>query len=90
MGMIVVHHNVKDFTAWMTIYDKHAEARKAAGLSRDHVLQAMDDPNAVTVVLDFANFDKAKAFAASTDLKDAMKLAGVVGKPTIHILRKVT
>jgi hypothetical protein len=90
MGMIVVHHRVENFSSWKQGYDKHAGMRKAAGLSHDHVLQAMDDPNMVTVVLDFADFAKAKAFAASADLKAAMKAAGVVGKPDIHILKKIT
>jgi hypothetical protein len=90
MGMVVIHHKVKDFASWKPIYDKHAGARKAAGLTKDHVLQAMDDPNSVTVVMDFSDVSKAKAFAASADLKAAMKLAGVVGAPAIHILKKVT
>jgi heme-degrading monooxygenase HmoA len=90
MGMLVIHHQVKDFSSWKQAYDKHADARKAAGLTRDHVLQSVDDRNAVTVVLDFADLSKAKAFAASADLKAAMKSAGVVGTPVIHILKKVT
>jgi hypothetical protein len=90
MGMVVIHHKVKDFAAWKPAYDKHAAARKAAGLSKDHVLRSVDDPNAVTVVLDFSDVGKAKAFAASADLKAAMTSAGVVGKPDIHILSKVT
>jgi heme-degrading monooxygenase HmoA len=90
MGMIVVHHKVQDFKTWKTGYDKHAPARKAAGLNHDHVLQAVDDPNMVTIVMDFADLAKAKAFAASDDLKAAMKHAGVVGAPTIHLLKKIT
>ena len=90
MGMIVAHHHVKDFAAWKLVYDKHAADRKAAGLTKDHVLQSVDDPNAITIVMDFSNFTRAKAFAASADLKAAMRLAGVVGKPDIHILNKVT
>jgi hypothetical protein len=41
MGMLVVHHKVKNFAAWKPVYDKHAAARKAAGLtllSRDRTL----------------------------------------------------
>jgi hypothetical protein len=90
MGMIVVHHKVHDFSAWKSGYDKHAAVRKAAGLTRDHVLQSVDDPTMVTVVLDFGDLAKAKAFAASADLKAAMKAAGVVGAPSIHILKKIT
>ena len=33
MGMVVIHHKVKDFASWKPIYDKHAGARKAAGLT---------------------------------------------------------
>jgi hypothetical protein len=90
MGMVIVHHKVEDFAAWKKVYDGHAPARKAAGLSRDHVLQAVDDPEMVTVVLDFADLGKAKAFAGSDDLKSAMKHAGVVGTPSIHLLKKIT
>jgi hypothetical protein len=90
MGMIVVHHQVRDFASWKTVYDMHAGARKAAGLTRDHVLQSVEDPNSVTVVLDFSDLGKAKAFAASADLKAAMQSAGVLGTPSVHILKKVT
>ena len=90
MGMIVVHHKVKDFAAWKEGFDQHAAVRKAAGLTKAHVLQAVDDPNAVTVLLDFADAAKVKAFAASDELKARMKSLGVIGKPEIHILNKVT
>lgn len=90
MGMLVVHHKVQDFSVWKPAYDKHAPARSAAGLTKDHVLQSVDDPNMVTIVMDFSDVGKAKAFAASDDLKAAMKGAGVVGAPTIHVLKKVT
>ena len=90
MGMIVVHHKVKDFAAWKLSFDGHAPVRKAAGLSKAHVLQAVDDPNAVTVLLDFTDASKAKAFGASDELKARMKSAGVIGKPEIRILNKVT
>ncbi len=90
MGMLVIHHRVKDFAAWKPIYDRHASTRKAAGLTKDHVLQSVDDPNDVTIIMDFADLARAKAFGASDDLKARMKAAGVVGKPEILILKKVT
>lgn len=90
MGMIIVHHTVKDYATWKPGYDAHAGARKAAGLNHDHVLQAVDNPNAVTIVMDFSDFATAKKFAESEDLKTAMKAAGVVGVPAIHLLKKVT
>jgi uncharacterized protein (DUF1330 family) len=90
MGMVIVHHTVKDYATWKPAYDKHAGARKAAGLNHDHVLQAVDNPNAVTIVMDFSDVGAAKKFVESEDLKTAMKSAGVVGAPTIHLLKKMT
>jgi hypothetical protein len=40
--------------------------------------------------MDFMDVSRAKAFAASSNLKTVMKAAGVVGAPVIHILKKVT
>jgi quinol monooxygenase YgiN len=90
MGMLVIHHKVKDFAAWKPLYDKHEGIRTAAGLTKAHVLQSVDDPNDVTVVMDFSDATKAKAFSASPNLKEVMKTAGVLGTPAIHILKKVT
>jgi hypothetical protein len=90
MGMVIVHHTVKDYATWKPGYDHHKSARTAAGLNHDHVLQAVDNPNAVTIVMDFSDFAAAKKFAESEDLKSAMKAAGVVGVPAIHLLKKAT
>jgi len=90
MGMVIVHHDVKDYAAWKPAYDKHKSVRTAAGLTHDHVLQAVDNPNAVTIVMDFSDFGAAKKFAESEDLKAVMKAAGVVSAPAIHLLKKVT
>lgn len=88
MGVLIIHHRVKDFAAWKPLYDKHAGARKAAGLTKDHVFRGVDDPNMVTIVMEFSDLAKAKAFGASDDLQHAMKAAGVVGKPEIHMMNR--
>ena len=47
----------------------------------------VDDGNDVTAWHDFNNLEAAKAFANSTELKTAMKDAGVIGAPTVLITR---
>jgi hypothetical protein len=89
VGVLIIHHKVKDFDAWKPHYEKHAPARKAAGLTKDHVFRAVADPNMVTVVMEFSDLGKAKAFGASADLATAMKAAGVLGKPEIHMMNRV-
>ena len=48
---------------WKPDYDKHAGARKVVGLNHDHVLQAVENPNAVTMVMDISDFANAKTFS---------------------------
>ena len=48
----------------------------------------VDDGNDVTAWHDFNNLELAKAFANSTQLKSAMKGAGVIGAPTVWITRR--
>ncbi len=74
---------VADYAQWRPVFDEHRGAREAAGLTRCKVQQGADDPNLVSLSCDAADLRKAKDFAASADLKEAMKKAGVTGEPTI-------
>jgi hypothetical protein len=86
MGMLVVHHRVQDYDAWRPVFDNHVRAQLAAGLTHPRVLRSADDPNAITVIFDDMDTGKAKAFAASKELKETMMRAGVVGTPEVHFL----
>jgi hypothetical protein len=88
MGALIIHHKVQDFDAWKPHYDRHAPARKTAGLTKDHLFRAVADPNMVTIVMEFSDLGKAKAFAGSADLAQAMNAAGVLGAPEIHIMNR--
>jgi len=78
-----IRHQVADYAKWRPVFDEHRGAREAAGLTRCKVQQGADDPNTVALSCDAADLQKAKDFAASADLKEAMKKAGVTGEPTI-------
>jgi len=88
MGVLIIHHKVADFTTWKPVYDGHDAIRKGAGLTKGHVFRGVSDPNMVTIILEFADRAKAEAFSASDNLKNAMKAAGVVGKPEIHMMTR--
>ena len=80
---MTIRHQVADYAQWRPVFDEHRGAREAAGLTRCKVQQGADDPNLVSLSCDAADLRKAKDFAASADLKEAMKKAGVTGEPTI-------
>lgn len=69
-------------------YDSYAKEQKKGGVFFQAVYQAAENPNDVTVIHDFHSLEKAKAFAASPDLKATMEKLGVKGEPLFWITTK--
>jgi quinol monooxygenase YgiN len=78
-----VRHEVSDYAAWRKTYDAFDATRRKMGVTAQAVYQSTDNPNDVTAYHDFKNVERAKAFAASAELKSAMQKAGVKGAPQI-------
>ena len=86
MGLMIIHHKVKDFAAWKPIYDAHELKRIDAGLSNGRVFQSVDDANDLVILFDMADAQRARDFAASEDMRTTMAGGGVLGPPTLHFL----
>lgn len=80
---VIVSHPVADFDEWKRGFDEHESVRKDAGFLGHHINRGEDDPNHVTVYVAVSDVDKAKAFAASDELKAAMQEAGVTAPPEV-------
>ncbi len=87
MNYILIRHKVADFAKWKPVYDGHASARASAGLKEEHLLRNIDNPNEVILLFSAEDLNKAKAFAASPDLRERMQTAGVSDKPDIYFLK---
>jgi hypothetical protein len=87
--LLVIHTSVADYAKWRPVYDAHQPMREAAGLTNCSVRSTTDNPNDVFVACDMADVAKAKAFTRSKSLADAMRKAGVVGKPVFYFLGAV-
>lgn len=83
MATMFVRHTVSDYKNWRKVYDEFASVQKAKGVTAESVYRAADNPNDVTVIHEFASVEAARSFAQSSELKNAMRNAGVVGAPTI-------
>ena len=83
-----VRHEVTDYAAWRKVYNDFDATRRKLGVIAQAVYRSVDNPNDVTVTHDFKSADKAKTFAASSELKSAMEKAGVKGAPQIWITTK--
>ena len=88
MAFMLIRHKVKDFKTWKTGYDAHQAKRTEAGLTEKYVLRGADDDNEVVILFEAQDLNRAKAFAASADLREKMQEVGVVDKPDIYFLNK--
>ena len=90
MGMMIIRHKVRDYGQWRPIFDEHLEMQRAAGLFNPRVYHSADsNKSEIVVVFDTEDTKKAKDFAASADLKEAMIKAGVLDTPTIYFLESI-
>lgn len=81
---VIVTHKVKDFDAWVKVYDGEGKEKRASQGMVDVLLaRGIDDPNLVHIVFDVTDRAKAKAAIFSDEKKKLMMSAGVMGVPTI-------
>jgi len=86
MVTLFVHHKVKDYAAWRKIFDDLTAMRTGYGCAGQKVFQSPSDPNEITILTEWKNVDQAKTYAASNDLKEGMKNAGVTSQPDVMFL----
>ena len=86
MTHILIRHKVAEFAKWKSAYDAHLAARKEAGLTEKSLLRSIDNPNEVVLLFQAEDLKRAKAFSESSNLREAMQKAGVIGKPDILFL----
>lgn len=82
---VVVNHKVKDFDAWLKVYDGEGTAKRASdGMVDIALARGIDDPNMVHLAFAVTDMAKAKAAITSDSKKKLMESAGVLGKPDIR------
>ncbi len=81
---VLIIQKVADYDKWFPGYEAHDSARVASGLHNFVIGRGTKDKNTVLVALRMDDTAKAKQFGSSPGLMEAMKKAGVIGKPTIR------
>lgn len=85
-----VGHKVKDFDAWLKVYDKEGkETRSSNGLIDRAIAREIDDPNTIFLTFAVSDMTKAKARLSSPELKKIMTDAGVISEPVIDFYTSV-
>jgi hypothetical protein len=86
--LLIVRHRVRDFDAWKPVFDEHQPLREQHGGRRHWVYRSLDDPNDLTVSVEFASRDQAERFVAHPSLREAMSRAGVEGTPDFSFVEE--
>ena len=86
---VVVSHKVKDYDAWLKVYDSEGTAaRLNDGMVDVVIARGIEDPNMVHLVFDIKDMAKAKAAMMSDAKKKLMESAGVIGAPTMEFFNE--
>lgn len=81
---VEIEHKVKDFDAWVKVFDREGPSTRASNGLQDLALaRGLEDPNLVHIVFEVTDMEKAKKRMADPALKKLMEEAGVIGAPTI-------
>jgi hypothetical protein len=82
---VTITHKVKDFDAWLKVFDAEGTATRATyGLVDVALACGIDDPNLVHIVFDINDMTKAKNRMSDPALQKLMMDAGVEGEPKIE------
>ena len=83
-------HKVKDFGAWLKVFDNEGSATRAGyGMVDKGLARGADDSTMVYILFVVTDTAKAMARGSSPELKKIMTDAGVVGAPKIKMFKEL-
>lgn len=84
MVYINLRLNVADYAKWRFGFDANESNRRSAGSTGvNQFYQDVENPNNVTLVLEWDEADRAQAFLNDPRTKETMDEAGVTGRPMV-------
>ncbi len=89
MPSLFIRCHVADYLAWRAVFDEYEPTRLANGSQGGWLFRNADDPDEVLLLLAWDDLERARLFADSDDLREAMARAGVTDRPDIWFLEDV-
>ena len=86
MPSLLIRHKVKAYDTWKAAFDEHEPTRRANGSQGGRIFRGADDPPEVLILLTWDDFERARLFADSDDLREAMEQAGLTDRPDVWVL----
>jgi hypothetical protein len=89
MLKMMMRLSVEEYAKWKPVFDGLTKTRIAYGSKGGHLFHSANNPNEITILFDWEDIKKAKDYAQSDVLKEAMLKAGVIGKPEASFLEEI-
>jgi uncharacterized protein (DUF1330 family) len=87
MAYVLIEHRVGDYETFKDVYLDDAERRKRAGSKGGKVYRSAAHPSDIIIVLEWESAERAREFAASPELFEAMHWStSNVDKPRVVVL----
>ena len=85
MVYVTMRMTVADYAKFRVVFEENKSWRRAAGSTgNNQVYQDAADPNTVTLVLEWDNAERPRAFLDNPELRERQKNAGIVGAPAVR------
>ena len=80
---MMITHEIEEYNHWKKIFDQHEPERRDAGLELIGLGRSIINAKIISVMSAFDDMDAAQIFAASDELRNAMKESGVISDPIL-------
>ena len=89
MVYVTLRINVEDYDKWRSGFDGREDFRRGHGhTGNKHIFRDVQNPNAITLIMEWENGEKAQAFLDDPMLKQVMQTIGVVGVPVVRAVQE--
>ena len=88
MPCLLIRHKVQDYSVWKAVFDEQADVRRANGSQGGRLFRSTESSE-VLMLLEWDDLERARLFADSDDLREAMARAGVTDRADIWFLEDV-
>ena len=89
MIQVLVHHQIRDYRNWRSVFDAALDFRHDGGECSCRIFRKTGDPNDLTLLFEWDDLDRAKRYMNSEELRTKMQQAGVIGTPDIQYLAEM-
>jgi hypothetical protein len=81
---LVMWSHVRDYDDWKPVFESGEAVRAGHGCTGHEIYRGVDDPNQLTIFLEFPSREKGEEFLADPRLQEKMAESGVDSEPRSH------